>query len=567
MKKSTKILSFILIVLLIILGKYTLGKKTKTKVTLIKDVEYQMKANSSSTGTTRYYDFSSLNELSAQYAYSSLRYTRDTRFKLLNKRQGSNYGFEATVDETKWNPSSVVIVFGDKIRTDDNGNTTTTRLKTKDDTVVKLLITNCATNNENEMLDVVITLSKYKSFSKNKQNEVNFQVYKSINTETNQRSPISITKYTHKGVEKTDCTAKGIGRSLNSPISFGLNTQEAGGEILYSMTYYKHPDDNNYPQASSNSVFLIDESRMEKAGITQVNGFYYDIDVSRNMTYAYNSSTDNKPTIFNGENESGKNRKCKFEGINPYLYSGESAQIYYNKNETEAVYRRSNLSNDTARKKVKLAEDNGGIRIDKNQSENVNAINGYEFDNQFNVNSAWYGQSAFMTNTINDSTMRFMYGGCHCGITYAFMAPVPYKYSNPTKRVANTKNVVRNSNNIITSASIENYKTSVSANEGDTVAFSIEQFIPDNATVTDLKFDDKYNTTGSVYMKKTKIITMQFCDDVGLQNEFKVDKENIKVYEGNNDVTNQFNIEIKDSVKTTDKTYTGLNRVEVTGKD
>ncbi len=550
MKKSTKILSFILIVLLIILGKCVLIKNNQTTTLLLKDKEFKMNEPGSGTGNrTKYYDFSALNELDTQYAYSSLKYTANTRFMLLNKNQS---GFKANVNSgTGKADGNISVYFGDI----ENNDGTITKTNTKSDTEVKILITNCATNSQNEDLDVIITLSKYRTYRhKNKatdrdnsvQGGISFSIASGIIIENQQEKPISIIRYKKDNETDDHCgtSQKVDPRKINSPISFKLNAE--GAEILYSMTYYKHP--NNYINTGKNATYNIDISKLTPdSTIRKVNGFYYDIDIVTNTDF--DNKLDNKPSIFTGD-------KCKFEGINPYLGEKESAQIYYNRGEGKnhvgnyATYKRSKLKGDDREKSVRLGENNGGIRVDdvSHKGDAGSKVDGYTLSGEYNVNSAWYGQSAFMTNTINNSTMRFMYGGNGCGIWYSFMAPVPYKYSSPTKKVANA------------TPKIGQYGDSTSINEGDKVAFSIEQFIPDNATVTDLKFNQKYNTTGCAYMKKTKIKTLQFCDDIGTKDEFTINKKDIKVYEGANDVTNKFSIEIDDA------SNPNYNRIKVTGR-
>ena len=216
--------------------------------------------------------------------------------------------------------------------------------------------------------------------------------------------------------------------------------------------------------------------------------------------------------FLNGKNGCGNAN----EGINPYLRKGENATIYYNKkNNGKAKY--YNLDSKKWRSPT-LEEDNGGIRIGS-----------YSGAEHFNINSAWYGDSVFMTQNTDkkaNTTMSFYYGGSECAITYAFMSPVPYNIPVPTKNVS--KNNTKKSR-------------SIDANRNDTIYFDAIQYIPNTYYCGALNF---YQVYKNGYFKKDTVLgNFSIEDEI---NEY-LEVEDVKVYKDNTNITGKFNITVNNN--------------------
>lgn len=500
MKRSTKILSLIFIILIIALIRIIFLQNKTIKKYSIKYRNYEMGA-----GTTTYKDFSNLKTLETEYSYSSITYGPDTEFVLLNNKETQK---KFIYNETNLS-SSLITAY--------QGKRKGFSIELSEENVEpKVLIKNCATDSKGNPLDAVIGLSNYKSYAINKEEEeektrIKLSTANGINQETDPESPIAVSDTT-TAVER-GTTQKSIQNKIGSPIVFSLYTY--GAEVEFSITYYKHPD--QYPESRGN--YIYDLNKMTKAGITKVNGYYYDIDVNSSRTENRNLDQISIFTVSGSEKS-----KRLYEGINPLLSKNEKAVIYYNKSQNRhAIYYNSedDRKNKENSREPRLAEDNGGIRIDQYTTTNKNGKTEV-VPKKYNINTAWYGTSAFMTNyNLENSTMNFYYGGNDCGIAYAFMSPVSYDTPDPTKSVSSNK-----------------------VTKGDKFYYEINQYIPNTYYSNELNFDKVY---GGNYVSNSTIGKLEFTDTIN--SNLQIYNDEIKVYNESQDITNRFNITVSNSNK------------------
>ena len=213
-------------------------------------------------------------------------------------------------------------------------------------------------------------------------------------------------------------------------------------------------------------------------------------------------------SIFTGGDDS------RNEGFVPY--DKNNATIYYNKNETgdnsPAMYLNSTEEEYT---KEYLVEDSGGIKIGKHIEYT---------DNNLNIDSIWYGNCAFMTNSnIQNGEMSFYYSGDHCGIDYAYMSPVPYDTPSPIKACDKQQ-----------------------ITKGDELTYSVTQYIPNMIGQLNLNFNQIYKNAG--YVNCGDLSEFSFYDSIN--NNLEV--EGCKVYkvEGNKltDVSDKFEIKTENNI-------------------
>lgn len=478
-------------ILLIFMFKIICSEKQQITNYSIKYKEYNM-----GQGTTTYKDFSKLQTLDTAYSYSSIRRSKDTKYIILNNPKNkkeftrANDGFELESLNEKTGFSIAMY---------------------KSDSIAKVLIENCATDANGNSLDVVITLSDFKSFfdkNNNTQYNGNDICIRLRNTgfqeETNQARPVASDgngTFEDSATER-GCTQVSHSIGIGSPINFNLYTH--GAQVKCGIKYYKHTDHGN---PNLKATYKYNESKFESTTVSKVNGYFFDLDVGKDVNKLSNSEKEN----LNKENITIFKEKILNEGINPVLANGETATIYYNKNKTAKYY--LNSVDDDKYGTIKLAEDNGGIRIDKCESYGItNPKTGKPTD--INVGSAWYGQAAFMTNTIKNSTLNFVYGGINCGINYLFASPVPYTTPTPTKTVDKTK-----------------------ITKGESVTYTINQYIPNTYSTDMLRFYQVY-TSNNAFRESNKISKLKFEDTINSNLEIT----QVKMFNETENVTSKFNI-------------------------
>ena len=185
MKRSTKILSLIFIILIIALIRIIFLQNKTIKKYSIKYRNYEMGA-----GTTTYKDFSNLKTLETEYSYSSITYGPDTEFVLLNNKETQK---KFIYNETNLS-SSLITAY--------QGKRKGFSIELSEENVEpKVLIKNCATDSKGNPLDAVIGLSNYKSYAINKEEEeektrIKLSTANGINQETDPESPIAVSDTT-----------------------------------------------------------------------------------------------------------------------------------------------------------------------------------------------------------------------------------------------------------------------------------------------------------------------------------------------------------------------------------
>ena len=219
------------------------------------------------------------------------------------------------------------------------------------------------------------------------------------------------------------------------------------------------------------------------------------------------------------------------EGINPYLKtSDEKATIYYNKNKNrKAIYYKD--KGKALWRRAIMAEDKGGIRIGSYECNGDGKF--------FNVNSAWYGTSVFMTHdNMKNSRMSFYYGGSDCGISYAFMSPVPYKIPKPQKTVSKND---------------EDKTKSINANRADKIVFDEIQYVPNTYYSGKLNFEQVFKGDNSDYLADTTL--KRFSLEDVINNNLEI--VSAKVYKDEIDISDRFSISTRDNnvVATMKKDY------------
>lgn len=240
-----------------------------------------------SAGDTVYRDWGEISILPEEYSFSSVFRTKDTDFKI--------------------------------IRTDGkemNGTTNRLRIGEIKDELV-LLITNCAVNNQSELMDVLIRIDNIQPFANAEDGYVLFAVLNQYTIPKSQNDPYDIETKEIKD---------------NTPLIFEFYATTAQAD--FSMTYYK------------SGTYNEDTNTGELGGITHLNGIYYDIDIPAN---------DNS---YKNEN---------FGGNEGFIPTKGNFQIVYNKNKKQATY--------PGLLDFVLMEEHNGIAIGTaKRDQNVNSI-------------------------------------------------------------------------------------------------------------------------------------------------------------------------------------------------
>lgn len=529
MKRSTKALSLILFILILVLGGLCLTRIKNSKISKLEKRDY----------LTTYKDFSELKTLDSEYSYSSITYRADTSFELLNTSKKEFTVVSPTPESCKINLGNKTI-YSDYIEFGEN-------------TTIKYLIKNCAEDSQGNILDVIITLSGLKTFNTSKSSYGRFYIPNSWVREKEQVHPVTNSDPDKVGIvnnnvnysKKTEETVKA---TIGSPIYFELDSGNA--QVNFQMEYFYHP--KKYVKANSNSKYKYDLSTdyFKPADIKYVNGFFYDIDVpalddndkaSHSSVFnGYEGVTDQEKKQF-AELRAKKDRnnydirRTRNEGIRPD--NTDTATIYYRKNDkynenssSGKMYRYPNSTSDW--KQALLAEDNGGIRIDDCPNSGTYYSKYYNMYSavNFNKDSAWYGYSAFMTNEIDNKKdigkFSFTYTGDGCGITYAFMSPVPYEIPSPKKTVI-VKGDKTGTVNKIT--------------KGDELIYNISQYVPNLYNTSELNFSKVY--TNGAYSNIGELKKLKFHDN--MDDNLSVALNNIIIKNSSGEiVTSKFDISV-----------------------
>lgn len=266
-------------------------------------------------------------------------------------------------------------------------------------------------------------------------------------------------------------------RKTGELINFLLNTRYAN--CTFSMTYYKA------------GTYNYKTEKGEKANVTKINNFFYDIDVTMKNINAFEEDQE-----YIGSHELLKGN----EGIK--LEDDASIENFY--------YCTTANSKDTPFPRYEFEVGNGGISV---------------IDRQAQGNGIYYKTSAFIMSNLKNSSYSFQYAGCDCGITFSFMSPGPYKIGLPTKSANVTSTDKTNSVPKVFEEEVYKYKVS--------------QYIPNNYYANLINFNEVYNN----FSKNGHYSKIEITDEL---NENLTIKGDIKIFnEVDVDQSEYFNIEIK----------------------
>lgn len=355
-KKLSRMLFFIILIITVVI---TTCRKTTS---FENEVSIKQKYADSTASKTDYFDYGSLKTIKDDYSYSSIYLTNETEIKLISKTG------EGTIANGKYEERDIF--------------QSITGMKPNSE--VKVLITKCAVNKKAEILDVLLTVNNVKLFEGKENGSITFGInISSIALPDSQLNPVS---------------SKNVALGKGKPIAFYFSTATAQAD--FTMQYFK------------TGTYNKDNGTGVDGGITNVNGFYNDIDVPVVIT-----DIENQPKgPYENEIMEGN------EGIIPTV--GQS-HIYYNKNNLQP---NEEYKQNHQKSVYSLFEIDNGIAAKPGTTAEVNAF--------------WYATTALMlTENIKDSKFQFTYSGAGCGITYFFSSPYPYESSAPVKK-ADTEYVI-----------------------------------------------------------------------------------------------------------------------------
>ena len=510
MKKQNKIIALVIaaITMLSVFG-ITLTTYVKDGGKLKSDVSGGLNR----TGTTVYKDWSQLSSIDNDYSYSTLFYTKDTKFYT-----NASNGVEVTY--TTNGPENMVTPYINMLNTNDT---------------VQVIITNCGVDEDGNVLSAVLDVTAVEVWD----HYVNDNNY----TRGYVHFAVGSGYYVPKGTQANPNIEReqtGPNSQYNLPIRFSLDTEVATAKVR--LTYYKNLTLKNinetkyttrHSENAQSGLALayaqVDTGNSEVAtNITKVNSFYSDIDIPRSF---------NKPTgdqqytdkIFQGR-----------EGIAPL---NGSTELYYTKNGYSSVsgvtpvpgaatfnsaanntYNCPENSTSDCNKdyhapvsgytSVQLKEADGGIFCRYSDLWKYWYTDPSVDSGHSNVNGLWYGQSAaFLTDNLQ-GVYEFTYSGSNNGSIFLFFTPSGYDTENPIKKVNKTQVV-----------------------PGEVFEYTIQQYIPNNyfTNIVDL------NSIYSNLPANTYITSFSFEDEFDERLTVLTDGITITDINGN-DLTEYFTV-------------------------
>lgn len=429
MKKNLP--KYLLVLLLLIMGGLIFNHLNNT---LRKTNGSLLSANLSDISTasnTVYKDFSELSEIDNKYSYSTLFYSKNTKFYVKNNSGNVYYRTDA-LEDGKVSPYVRLLSVGDE---------------------AEIVITNAAIDDNNNILDVVFKVTLMEAYEDPDdttaiRGDFHIRPYEFNNGEQNHPKICE----PDKDFVPNCITSETI--KYGDPIEFGLTTHRAAVKV--ELTYYKdlklkNIEEGKYTTKYSTTTtdgLALDYAEVDTSNsviatnINKINSIYSDLDT---ITQPSMPST----AVFGGN-----------EGIAPI---NGSTTLYYNKNHKNDTFDYPEFGLTGAR--AKLAEGDNGIHIEdfwfRYTDSNNNTVS--------NITGKWYGTTAeLLTNNVS-GTYKFVYGGYHCGIYFSFMSPTGYSIDDPIKKVS---------------------KTVVKPNE--TFTFEVSQYIPNNYYSNRLNFFTVY---------------------------------------------------------------------------
>ena len=244
-----------------------------------------------SVGTTQYHDWKDITEIGEDYSYSTLFISPETTIKVIKDAGSYNSEYSSSLLNRDYIRSGELIV----------------------------LITNCATNKNGELLDVVVKINNVKKFenASSSNGYVTFQIGATYEIPKDPKDPSSYDSYTQDSIEN----------ALYQPLLFTFDTKYA--QANFTMTYYKA------------GTYQSESNKGELGNINSISGIYWDFDIE-------NNDGDYNNELFNGD-----------EGMAPIVGTSD---IYYNKDKKHFTYNHT------------LKEQDNGIAISDRTSSNTNAI-------------------------------------------------------------------------------------------------------------------------------------------------------------------------------------------------
>ena len=417
---------------------------------VFKNKSYAVDTSNSRTADTVYKDYGDLSILDNSYSNSVVYLTDDSEFKVLKQTDGVSRenGYLAGIPV----PYKLIL--------------------TRETDEVILLITKCAVDDKGNIMDVVIRVNNVDIWEDVNRNgkSATLAFYNGVGFLNDQR----------QGAVTTDTPLTVPPYKKGEPISIALNAEATN--VDFTITYYKSGTVNESTGIGT------------PAGISHINSFYYDIDIS-NYRYLYDSDSYNVSGYRNVVNHF-------FSGNEGFVPINGSSTIYYNKNET--------LSGANY---IKLGAVNNGLAIQVNSGPGGSRIN------YINTNGIWYQSTAFMTTETNDSSLKIRYGGISCGIRFLYMSPYPYTIPNPQKSIIDDK---------------KEYKT------GEEFIYKISQYIPNNYFGHSIGFYQKFSNIPQTTQHSSFVITDTINDYLSIKNVNQI----VIVDENGKDVSNLFSISV-----------------------
>ena len=489
-----------------------------------------------------YHDFSELQNVPAavykEYSYGTIFLSSNTQF-IIEQRPGyQGYDWDSTNNTWVANSYSYETIPDDYISyfTVEGTNITMPHFIWFNTGTLRMRITNCATNKNGEMLDVIVEISDIKIWKDYLTPPPNY---------VNHEARFSLDFYPYNYYTFTDPNdpdrASGkdydVPLQIGSPIMFWLNSNMA--DCNFKLSYVKPGTD------------VVDTT------MDYIPGIWHDFDVPYGSVIGPNGDTSienykNTHVLFNG------NEGVTFRGFSPT--NASSTAIYYNKNESQyykygdndAVSQISS-SNSRFRAVLEPSSDGKGIYVYDNYDKWMgNDTSGWYIptvqEARAIATDGIYYQTSIDTLTSNaNGVLEFEYGGAGCGIGYIFGFAYPMNDSPPTKSVS----------------------SSGPFRLSDSYHYYLRQYIPNNYLATKVRFDQAQRVLSTSSNGESTPIFDDYKIHKGLVFEDTLDshltttQSSIKVYRNNvggDDVTNLFNI----SVTTTDS---GNLKVTATTKD
>ena len=463
-----------------------------------------------------YYDWSALTSIDNDYSYSTVLYTKDTKFYA-----------NATGSDSTLTYSTRMIVDGEN-----NPKATPMIELYNEGDEASIIVTNCGVDKDGNTLSAVLHIKVKKMWGEySKENRVAKLSMTRLGINKNGQVNPQI------GNDQTDPSnnpSEDIKTSYNMPLSFYLNTQQA--QVDADLKYYKASDlklnvdskkkittkENNELSVGGQSIdyATISGGSVNKS-IDKINTFYWDIDITRpendiHSDYVYD--------MFNGH-----------EGIAPL---NGTSKVYYKKDGSKeysmySLYEKKNIN-----LTYSLAEANNGIYISQNSA--IDNGQGTSTPQGYNQEGVWYATSSeFLTSNVQGE-YDFAYGSRSCGIVFMFASPLGYSIEPPIKTVSK--------------ANTTPTKGSINVTSGEKFYFEISQYIPNNYYSNYIDFSRIYNNFSSDnYLKE-----FSFTDSIN--NDLTIDQNGITVTDmyGTN-LSDFYKVTVNNNVVKTTETQNAVN--------